>query len=135
VHSRCRSEGPGRPGPGVIVVSDTAGRFVPPSLSGSSRMPPVPTGRSGSAENHEVMRDDAESDPAMHSIQTAVATAGEPVTMFKDADPTLAARPQSQSATEPAGARLTPATSQGHATHAARLCRKVVGARAEAAVG
>ena len=81
------------------------------------------------------MRDDAESDPAMHPIHAAVATAGETVAMLEHADLALAARPPSQRATEPAGARLTAALRQGHTPHTAGLCRHGVGARAETAVG
>src|SRR5258708_4295497 len=87
---------------------------------------------------HQIVRDDAESDPSVHAIDAMVATAAQTMTTFEHTDATFAPDAPALPATEPAltfmGAprrRFGAGPRQDHASHAAVHRRLFVAGRAE----
>jgi len=91
-------------------------------------------GRTGATEDPQVVRDDAETNPAVHAFDAVVTTARQSMALFEHTDAALAAGPPTQRPLKPARPGLATSTRQGHSVHATRVGRFLVGPRAEAAV-
>ena len=85
-----------RAGSVSIARPIVSGRFISPiSLCGGPRV------REGRGV-HQIVRDDAEADPAVHAVGAMVATATESMSTFEHTDAAFAADAPALSATEPA---------------------------------
>ena len=86
--------------------------------------------RAGAAQDVQIVRDDPESDPALHAGPSAIAAARQAMAPFEHADSPFASGSPSERPPEPAWPGLAPPARQDHSAHASSAGRLLTEAAA-----